>query len=576
MTPNDTYNGSVIAERGIVAANHPLAASAGVEMFAKGGNAIDAAIAACLTVSVVEPAMSSIFGAGFMVVHLADGRTLALDNYIKSPAVARDGMYRLEKVQGGVFKVEGALNEVGHLAVGVPGSLRAYHECALRFGNLPWEELCGPSIRHARDGFTISRLLADFIAGDRDRLARFQATADVFLDGGEPRKAGSSLVRSDYAETLEAIGRDGPDLLYGGDLGRRVADDMREYGGILTLDDLRRYEVRERDIVQSTYRGYEIRGIGPCSSGGVILAQALNILEGSDLAAIGFGNARSVHVVAEALKIAFADRARYLGDPDEAPVPVEWLASKEYADRRRADIDPTRAKIHRSGTAIPGEPGFDEASEAAKLRRGEPASVESANTTHVTACDREGNMVSTTQTLNGAFGSFVTVPGTGMLLNNCMMIFDPRPGRRQSVGPSKRPVSSNTPTLVLRAGRPFMALGAPGATRIPAAVLQTIINVIDHQMPLQAAVEAPRCHAGSEGDGLLMEPDFSPDVVRELEGLGHPVSQVARVAGGLNAIKYRDDGMLEGAACWRADGAPAGISGGAARETDGGLHAHIV
>ncbi len=576
MTSSATYNGTVIAERGIVAASHPLAASAGVEMFAKGGNAIDAAIAACLTVSVVDPAMSSIFGAGFMVVHLAGGRTIGLDNYIKSPAAAHDGMYRLEKVQGGVFKVNEALNEVGHLAVGVPGSLRAYHECALRFGNLPWKELCRPSIRHARDGFRISRLLADFIAGDRDRLARFQATADVFLNGGEPRKAEGSLVRTDYAETLEAIGGDGPDLLYGGDLGRRVADDMRDNGGILTLDDLRQYEVRERDIVQSTYRGYEIRSIGPCSSGGVIVAEALNILEGFDLADMGFGSTRSVHVVAEALKIAFADRTRYLGDPDEAPVPVEWLVSKEYADRRRADVDANRAKTHASGTPTPGEPGFDAASEAAKVRHGEPTSVESANTTHVTACDREGNMVATTQTLNGGFGSFVTVPGTGMLLNNCMMIFDPRPGRRQSVGPSKRPVSSNTPTIILQAGRPFMALGAPGATRIPAAVLQTIINVIDHGMPLQAAVEAPRCHAGSEGDGLLLEPHFGPDIARELEGFGHPITRVPRVAGGLNAIKYRDDGMLEGAACWRADGAPAGISGGAARETDGGLHAHIV
>ncbi|MDP6184201.1 MAG: gamma-glutamyltransferase, partial [Gammaproteobacteria bacterium] len=477
--PSRTHNRSLIADRGVVVANHPLAAAAGVEMFATGGNAIDAAIAACLAVSVVEPAMSSIFGAGFVLIRRAGGEIVALDNYIDSPAAAYDGIYRWESVEGGIFRVEGQLNELGHLAVGVPGSLKAYHESVARYGSLSWPEICAPAVRFARDGFAISPLLADFIKSHRTPLARYPDSADVFLVQGLPREQGTRLVRTDYADTLESIARDGSDLLYGGELARRVSEDMSDHGAILTFEDLQEYEVRRREPVRTFYREYEIVGMGPCSAGGTLLAQALNILEGFDVASLGFGTPESTHLIAEALKLAFADRYRYLGDPDQESVPVEWLISKEYADRRRVEVDLRRARTYESGVPISGEPGFEQAADSARNGPAPPAVGESANTTHVTACDREGNMVSTTQTLNGAFGSHVTVPGTGMLMNNCMMLFDPRPGGRHSVGPSKRPVSSNTPTFILRDGKPMLALGTPGATRIPAAVLQTIANVID-------------------------------------------------------------------------------------------------
>ena len=571
-----THNRSLIADRGIVVANHPLAAAAGAEMFAGGGNAIDAAVAACLAASVVEPAMSSIFGAGFMLIRRAGGGIAALDNYIKSPAAAYDGIYRLQSVEGGLFTVEDRLNELGHLSVGVPGSLKAYHESATRYGSLSWPEICTPAVRLARDGFVISPLLADFIRGHRAPLAQYPCSAEVFLDHGSPRKEGARLIRADYADTLESIAQEGADLLYTGDLGRRVSEEMSSHGGILTFEDLQNYDVERREPVRSSYRGYEIVGMGPCSSGGTLLAQTLNLLEGFDLASLGFGTAESVHLIAEALKLAFADRYRYLGDPDQAPVPVEWLTSKQYADRRRSEIDVRRAQEYGPGVPVSGEPGYEQAAKAAHNRSAHPGIGESANTTHVTACDREGNMVATTQTLNGGFGSHVTVPETGMLLNNCMMLFDPRPGRRQSVGTSRRPVSSNTPTLLFRDGKPMLALGAPGATRIPAAVLQAIINFIDHRMPLQEAVEAPRCHAGSEGDGLLLEHGFGAGVDSRLAALGHHVSRAPRVAGGLGAVAFTGDAALEGAACWRADGAPAGISGGAARQPAGGFNADIV
>lgn len=573
--PGETYKRSARASAGMVTANHPLGAAAGAEMLARGGNAVDAAIAACLAVSVVEPAMSSIFGAGFMLIRLADGRIVGLDNYIRSPAAARDGMFRLSSVRGGQFEVKDELNATGHLSVGVPGSLKAYELAVAQYGALSWRQVCGPAIRFAREGFAASPMLVDQIRTRAADLARFPATAEVFLPKGEPPSTGASIVRSDYGDTLEAVSRQGAGLLYSGELGARVAADMRVNGGVLTIADLQSYEVRPREPVRTAYRGYEVVGMGPCASGGTVVAEALNLLEGFDLRSLGFGTARSVHLLAEALKIAFADRNRYLGDPDEVSNPVAWLTSKEYAERRRADMALEKAGRPVPGMPQHGEPGAAEAMEASAATRGSSPGGEGANTTHVTACDAAGNMVATTQTLNDGFGSCVTVPGTGMLLNNCMKLFDPRPGRRQSVGPSKRPVSSNAPTLVFKDGRPFMALGTPGATRIIAAVLQTIVNVIDHGMSLQAAVEAPRCHAGTEADGLLLELGFGKQLDADLAAMGHSVERVVRVAGGLNAIMYGLDGLLEGAACWRADGAPIGVSGGPAIEPPGGFRAGV-
>ena len=428
-----THNRSLIADRGVVVANHPLAAAAGAEMFAAGGNAIDAAVAACLAASVVEPAMSSIFGAGFMLIRRAGGGIAALDNYIKSPAAAYDGIYRLESVEGGLFTVEDRLNELGHLSVGVPGSLKAYHESATRYGSLSWPEICAPAVRLARDGFVISPLLADFIRGHSTLLAQYPHSAEVFLDQGLPRKEGTRLVRADYADTLESIAQEGSDLLYTGDLGRRVSEEMSGHGGILTFEDLQSYDVKQREPVRSSYRGYEVVGMGPCSSGGTLLAQALNILEGFDITSLGFGTAESIHLIAEALKLAFADRYRYLGDPDQGPVPVEWLISKQYADRRRSEIDVQRARDYQPGVPVSGEPGYEQAAKAANNGSAHPAVGESANTTHVTACDRDGNMVSATQTLNGGFGSHVTVPGNRNAAEQLHDAVRSAP-RRQAVG----------------------------------------------------------------------------------------------------------------------------------------------
>ena len=313
----------------------------------------------------------------------------------------------------------------------------------------------------------------------------------------------------------------------------------------MTGADLRSYEIHERDPVRGTYRGYEIVSVAPTSSGGTHIIQVLNLLEAFDINSLGFGSAASIHLIAEALKIAFADRFEYMGDPAFVEVPVDALTSKEYASIRRTEIDHERA-----GEFHPGNPS---------------AYVgESADTTHLTVADDEGNVVSMTQTIHEAFGSKVTTPGTGILLNNTMYIFDPHSGKANSIAPGKRMLSSMSPTIVLKDGKPFIALGTPGGTRIFPSVLQAIVNVIDHGMSLQEAVEAPR--VWTQGQALEVEDGISPDVRGELVALGHDVQVVPKVAGGMNGVMLdQASGLIHGAACWRADGTPAGLSGGTAR-----------
>ncbi len=547
-----TYKHEVVASRAIVAANHPLAAVAGAEILALGGNAVDAAVATLCALSVVEPMMVSPFGAGFFVIR--DGRTgetVTIDNYATVPVRATPEMFT--PIPDSLdYETVGQENDIGYRAVAVPGALKGWAHAVARYGRLPFARLLEPAIRHAADGFPASAYLVQLIADGRTALERFPATAAVFLPGGQAPTVGQRIVRADYARTLRQIADEGPETLYTGALARTIAGDMAANGGLITLDDLAGYRVIERAPVRSTYRGHEILSMAPPSSGGTHIAQILNLLEGFDVGRgdLAFGTPGYQHLFAEALKIAFADRRRYMGDPETTPVPVEWLTSKAYADERRAGIDLAAARDHAAG----------EQREVARFLGGE-----GANTTHLTVIDDEGTIVSTTQTLNSAFGSKVTCPGTGMLLDNCMVLMDPVPGRANSIAGGKRILSSMSPTIVLRDGAPFMALGTPGGKRIFAAVAQGIVNVIDHGMTLQEAVEAPRCW--TQGADLELEADF-PDLDRLRDALtarGHTVTIVEKVAGGMNGVQVTPDGLLHGAACWRADGVPLGISGGTAR-----------
>lgn len=539
-----TEKQEAIAAKGMVTSNHPLASLAGTEMLVQGGNAVDAAIAAMFALSVVEPMMTTVFGAGFITMRLADGTVTTIDNYATVPTAARPDMF--EPIPGNLDNdVVGDLNSTGYLAVATGGTLLGWATAVERYGRLPLAQVLGPAIRFARQGFRVSPYLHGIIVMEAGNLARFPASAAVFLPGGSPPPVDGRIVREDYARTLEAIATHGPDYLYHGPLGQAIADDMAANGGILTMADIEGYRIYERPPVRGTYRGYEIVSMGPVSSGGAHIIQLLNILEGFDLADLGFGSADTVHVMAEAMKIAFADRFRYMADPATTHIPLDWLTSKEYAASRRAEIRLDRAQQWLAGVAPDGE---------------------GASTTHCCAMDADGNVVSTTQTLNGGFGSKVTTPGTGVLLNNCMHLMDPTPGRTNSIAPGKRILSSMAPTIVLRDGRPVLAIGTPGGVRIFGSVMQAIVNVVDHGMSLQQAVEAPRMW--DRGPVLEMEQGF-PDLGElkaELERRGHVVETPLKVAGGMNGILLdQATGLMHGAACWRADGAPMGFSGGDGR-----------
>ena len=550
--PRPTYKREVIASEAVVASNHPLASAAGAELLAAGGNAVDAAVATLFALSVVEPMMVSPFGAGFFLIR--DGRSgdvVFLDNYATVPAAAQPTMY--EPVPDSLeYETVDDANSVGYRAVATPGALKGWVHAVEHYGRMPLSRLIEPAIRCATDGFVASAYLVNLIRDSASAIERFPATAEVFLPDGAPPRAGQLIRRLAFARTLRQIADEGADTLYTGALARAIVADMQANGGLITLEDLADYRVYERAPVRGEYRGYQIVSAAPPSSGGTHIVQMLNLLSAFPVGGEGlkFGEPGYVHLLAESFKIAFADRREYMADPDRVHVPVDELISTAYADRRRAEIDPTRACGHVAG----------QFAEVSRFMGGE-----GSNTTHCTVIDADGTIVSATQTLQSAFGSKVTAAGTGMLLNNHMSLMDPLPGNTNSIAPGKRVLSSMAPTIVLRAGRPFAALGTPGGKRIFGAVAQALLNIIDHGMSLQAAVEAPR--VWTEGAQLEIERGFSDvHALRSaLEALGHHVTIVDKVAGGMNGVLVDADGWLHGAACWRADGVPIGISGGAAK-----------
>ncbi|MCW4036985.1 MAG: gamma-glutamyltransferase, partial [Candidatus Bathyarchaeota archaeon] len=403
-------------------------------MLAQGGNAFDATVASLFALTVVEPMMVSMFGAGFFVFRDAiTERIGTLDNYAVAPKAAIEDMYTpVDRRQPGqyLFETVGRENMVGHLSVATPGALKGWERILEEHGTLSLREVLTPAIRISRNGYRASQYLSHLVKISIEDLRLFPETAKVFLPGRKPLEPGDRVVMPEYGETLEKVAKRGSNALYGGELGKAVVDDMECNGGILAMRDLADYEVIERDTVKGTYRGrYEVYSMAPGSSGGTHIVQMLNMLEGFDIASMGFGSVEYIHTFTEALKIAFADRQRYLGDPSKVDVPIDGLISKDYAKRRAEEIDDV------AGVYSPGEPTDNVG--------------EGRSTTHVSAMDSNGNIVAATQTLFSAFGSKVTTPGTGMLLNNCMGLFDPRPGRANSVAGGKRMLSSMAPTIVL-------------------------------------------------------------------------------------------------------------------------------
>ena len=528
--------------RGMVVTNHPLASAAGAEMLLAGGNAIDAAIASLFALTVVEPMMVGVLGGGVAHLRLADGTHVVLDGLSTAPGAARPDMYETVSDELPNYReTKGRKNAVGPLAIAVPGALLGWCTALERFGSFPLADVMAPAIRLAERGFVATPYLQDCTADTAADIARDPGLARLFLPDGAPIRAGTRLVQGEYADSLREIARSGPAALYSGPLGAALAAHLRAGGGILDAADLAAYRIEAREPIRGTYRGFEILGPPPPASSGVHVVQMLNVLEGFDVGAMGFGSADALHLVAEALRLGFADRAAATADPAFVRVPVARLTSKDYADERRAALDMRRTRRWTAGVT----------------------GGESANTTHLTVADDRGNVVASTQTINGLFGACVQVPGTGMIANNYMLNFDPHPGHALSIAPGKRCFTSMAPMMALRDGRIAFALGLPGGLRIFPSAFQAILNVIDHGMTLQEAVEAPR--VWTEG-GVLEVEDAIPDaVVAELRARGHEVMRSRRIAGGMNAIGFGADGMLTGAACWRADGTPVAISGGLAR-----------
>jgi gamma-glutamyltranspeptidase/glutathione hydrolase len=528
--------------RGMVVSNHPLASAAGAEMLAAGGNAIDAAIATLFTLTVVEPMMVGIIGGGMAHIRLADGSHRFIDGQSTVPLAVQPDTYRSKPGSAhDVFDTVDNENLNGPKAVAVPGSLKAWCETLRRFGTLSLADVMQPAIKHASRGYAVTPYLHECITDGAEEMLKDKPIAAIYLPDGKPLSAGARVVQSEYAETLKYISQHGEAALYSGPLGDILVDYMKAHGGFITRRDLTSYKTVERAPIRADYRGWEILGPPPPAASGVHITQMLNILEGYDIAATGFGTAETIHLLAEVLKIAFADRAAASGDPDFVGVPVERLTSKEYAVERRAAIDVARAQKWSAGVT----------------------QLESAHTTHMTAADAMGNVVATTQTINNLFGAKILIPGLGTVPNNYMNLYDPRPGHALSLAPGKRVTTSMSPMMALRNGKLAYALGLPGGKRIFPSALQALINLIDHGMSLQEAVEAPR--VWTEGNALEVE--FAvPEAVRaKLTSWGHKVAPVPTVAGGMNAIQFHDDGTLTGAACWRADGTPIGLAGGLAR-----------
>jgi gamma-glutamyltranspeptidase / glutathione hydrolase len=539
----ETEKTPVTASRGMVVANHPLASAAGMEMLAAGGNAVDAAIAALFAVTVVEPAMVGIVGGGTALLRLAEGREIVLDGMATAPLAARRDSFQSLSTEWPLSQeTTGRKNRVGVQSVAVPGNLKAWCEAVERFGKLSLEEVLAPAIRHAERGFILSPYLATDIASRLPDILRDPGITALLAPGGEPLRAGERLVQGDYAATLRGVAREGAGFLHGGEFGRAIANHMRENDGFLTMADLEGYTVIDRDPIRVDYRGFEIVGVPPPCSGGACVAEILNILEGYDIAGPGYGAAATTHLLLEALKCATVDRDEAVGDPAFIDAPTAHMISKEYAALRRQEIDPQRASLISAGLH----------------------SVESANTTHVTTADAEGNVVTSTQTINSTLGACVVVPGTGALLNNYMYVFNPNPGHATSIAPGKRITGNIAATIVKRDGRLVYALGLPGGFKIPSVVAQAVVNLIDHGMSLQQAVEAPRVFA--KGPMAEIENGFGRALIEAMSARGHPAKGVDSIAGCMAAIAFEPDGRMTGASCWRGDGSPVGIGGGRARE----------
>jgi gamma-glutamyltranspeptidase/glutathione hydrolase len=523
VVPLQAQRPAVQATHGIVTSAHQLASQAGVEMLERGGNAVDAAVATGLALSVVYPFAGNLGGGGFMLVHLADGRDTVIDYRECAPASATKDMYL--DAQGEVRRGNDS-STTGWRASGVPGTVAGFALVLEKYGSgkLSWSDVCEPARRLAADGVIVSQGTAANLRSHTKLLTQFEESKRVYLKNGEFWQAGERWKQPDLAATFARLQQNGPREFYEGETARLLAAAMSENGGTLSATDLKNYRAVERQVLRGKYRGYDIVTMPPPSSGGIALLQMLAMLEPFPVSKLGHNSAAKYHLFAEVMRRAFADRSEYLGDPDFVTVPVKALLDSNYLKHRMDDFD-----LHHASTSATVKPGL--ASSSASATGGE-----STETTHFSVVDAAGNAVSNTYTLNGGYGSGVTIPKTGILMNNEMDDFTSKigvknmfgliQGSRNAIVPGKRPLSSMTPTFVLEDGRLFLVTGSPGGPTIINTVLEIITNVIDHGMPVAQAVEAPRIHHQWLPDVLSYERyGMSPDTAALLTAMGHTLAE---------------------------------------------------
>ena len=524
------------AKKGMVVAADPIAANVGLKILKEGGNAVDAAVAVGFALAVTYPGAGNIGGGGFMVMRFADGTVKSLDYRETAPAAAKRDMY-LDR--NGNFLEQKSTR--GHLACGVPGSVAGMMYAQRRYGKLTRAQVLKPAIDLAEKGFHLHYRLAEDLQRMIPEFTAYRSSKKAFSKNGKAYAEGELFRQKDLAATLKRIRDKGRDGFYTGETAKLIVAEMKRGGGLITLKDLEDYASIIRDPIRGTYRGYEIISSGPPSSGGVALVQMLNILEGCNLEEYGWNSSKAVHWMAEAMRRVYADRAEFLGDPDFVKIPIAWLMSKKYAEQRRATIDTTKA--------TPSD----------QVSHGIQPPPEKDHTTHYSVVDRFGNCVSVTTTLNDAYGSKVVVTGAGFLLNDEMDDFSAKEGvpneygligsSANAIAPNKRMLSSMTPTIVLKDGKPFMVIGTPGGSTIMTTVLQVIVNVIDFKMTIQEAIDAPRIHHQWLPDHLMYEERaLSQDAIDNLRAMGYTLRMRESTTGLAEGILFdRKRGLLLGA-----------------------------
>jgi gamma-glutamyltranspeptidase / glutathione hydrolase len=556
-SPGSTYAASrppVRGKSGMVSSVSEIASQVGVDILKRGGNAVDAAVAVGLALAVVWPSAGNLGGGGFMIIRRADGKATAIDYREMAPAAAHRNVYLDDK---GEYIKESST--YGHAAAGVPGTVAGLAYALEKYGTMKWAAVAEPARKLADDGFPVWYQLERSLKGASKQLSRYPETKRIFLRDGRPYETGEIFKQPELAAVFKRMIKQGPREFYEGrtaqlieETMKREANDGKNQGKIwMTVEDLKNYKPVEREPLRGTYRGHEIITMPPPSSGGVAMIEMLNILERYDLRSMGAGSSQAIHTMVEAMRRAFADRAEFMGDPDFVKVPVAGLISRKYADKLAETIDP------------------EHASTSQEVRNGDPLPYESPETTHFTIVDKDGNVATNTYTINGSFGNKITVEGAGFLLNNEMDDFAAKPGspnlygliqgEANAVAARKRPLSAMTPTIVLKDGKLYFAVGSPGGPTIINTVTQVIVNIIDHRMNIQQAIDWPRVHHQWMPDQITFEPyGLAPDVLRRLLSMGHKFSWPRYMGDAEGVMIEGKTGVRLGASDPRLDGKSVG------------------